>query len=63
MSKCSSQSDFTPSQKVMGYYINHVTDVDVLMTSIEINMYPPPLIHATDVDVLTTSIEINIKDK
>jgi hypothetical protein len=47
----------------MGYYINHVTDVDVLMTSIEINMYPPPLIHATDVDVLMTIIEINIKDK
>jgi len=38
VSKCSRcQNDFTPLKR-MGYHIKHVTDVDVLTTSTEINI-------------------------
>jgi hypothetical protein len=60
----------------MGYHIKHVIYVDILTTSIEVNIknelknglpYKKKMgyyiKHVIDVDVLTTSIEINIQNK
>jgi hypothetical protein len=34
----SCQNEFLPLLKLMGYHVKHVTNVDVLTTSIEINL-------------------------